>query len=220
MAKVFISVGHGGDDPGAVAGGLKEKDINLKIALACRDELLRHKVEVRMSRTRDENDTTAEAVKECNSFNAGYAIDIHNNAGGGDGAEIYHHYCGGKGKKLAENILSEIVKTGQNSRGLKTKRNSQGRDYYAFIRGTFCPSVIVECAFLDNKKDVLAVNTEAMQEVMGKAVARGILKTLGITFIPEATKLYRVQLGAFADIKNASALVDKLKAAGFEAVIV
>ena len=27
MAKVFLSAGHGGSDPGAVAYGLKEKDI-------------------------------------------------------------------------------------------------------------------------------------------------------------------------------------------------
>ena len=27
MAKVFLSAGHGGSDPGATANGLKEKDI-------------------------------------------------------------------------------------------------------------------------------------------------------------------------------------------------
>ena len=35
MPKVFIAVGHGGKDPGAVANGLKEKDINLAIAKSC-----------------------------------------------------------------------------------------------------------------------------------------------------------------------------------------
>ena len=34
MSKVFIGVGHGGADPGAVANGFKEKDLNLVIALA------------------------------------------------------------------------------------------------------------------------------------------------------------------------------------------
>ena len=32
MAKVFLSAGHGGSDPGAVANGLKEKDINLSVS--------------------------------------------------------------------------------------------------------------------------------------------------------------------------------------------
>lgn len=37
MPKVFIGVGHGGSDPGAVSNNTKEKDLNLSIALACRD---------------------------------------------------------------------------------------------------------------------------------------------------------------------------------------
>ena len=32
MARVFIGVGHGGTDPGAV-GSLVEKDVNLKLSL-------------------------------------------------------------------------------------------------------------------------------------------------------------------------------------------
>ena len=39
MKKVFLGVGHGGKDPGALGGGLRESDINLSIAQACRAEL-------------------------------------------------------------------------------------------------------------------------------------------------------------------------------------
>ena len=39
--KVFLGVGHGGTDPGASANGLKEKDVNLGIALAAREHLER-----------------------------------------------------------------------------------------------------------------------------------------------------------------------------------
>lgn len=56
MSKVFIGVGHGGKDPGAVAGGLQEKDINLVMALEMAKILTRHGVEVALSRTADEND--------------------------------------------------------------------------------------------------------------------------------------------------------------------
>lgn len=38
---VVIDAGHGGKDPGAGLGALKEKDLVLKLALALRDELLR-----------------------------------------------------------------------------------------------------------------------------------------------------------------------------------
>lgn len=185
MAKIFIGVGHGGSDPGAVANGLKEKDLNLAISLACRDELQRHGVMVGMSRIKDENDPLSNEIKECNSFGPDYAVEIHNNAGGGDGAEIFHHYGGGKGKTLAQNVLHEIIAIGQNSRGLKTKKNSAGKDYFGWIRETKAPAILIESAFVDNKKDVAIIDTSSEQKAMGIAIAKGVLKTLGIKWVPE-----------------------------------
>ena len=72
--KVFIGVGHGGADNGAVANGLREDNLNLAISLACRDELVRHGVNVLMSRTKDEPAPTADEVKECNAFKPNYAL--------------------------------------------------------------------------------------------------------------------------------------------------
>lgn len=226
--KVFISVGHGGSDPGAVANGIKEKDVNLVIALACRNELVRHGVDVGISRTKDEDDKTK--VAECNAFCSAsdYALDIHNNAGGGDGVEIYHHYKGGASKTLAQNVLDAIVAIGQNSRGLKIRKNALGKDYYQFIRETKCPAIIVECAFLDNKKDVQIINTDAEQKAMGVAIAKGVLKELGIAWKEEkvvtttttSKKLYKVQVGSYAVRENAEAMVKKLKADGYDAIIV
>lgn len=180
MAKVFIGVGHGGSDPGAVANGVKEKDLNLAIAKACRNELKKYGVSVKMSRTKDENDAISEEIKECNAYSPHLAVDIHNNAGGGDGAEVYYHYGGGTGKILAENILAEIVKTGQNSRGAKIRKNSKGKDYYGFIRETSCPAVIVECAFVDNAQDLKFLASKAKKKKAGQAIAKGILITLGV----------------------------------------
>ena len=181
--KVFLGVGHGGSDPGAAANGFNEKDLNLDIALACKDELIRHNIVVQMSRTKDEDDTLTEEIKECNAFAPDLAIDIHNNAGGGDGAEAFYHYGGGKSKELAENVLAEIVAIGQNSRGAKIKKNAQGRDYFGFIRETVAPAVIVECAFLDNKTDVQIIDTAAERKAMGVAIAKGIIKTLGMAWV-------------------------------------
>ena len=217
--KVFISAGHGGSDPGAVANGVKEKDLNLSIALACRDVLVKHGIEVKMSRSKDENDPVSEEVNECNAFGPDLAVSIHNNAGGGDGGEVFHHHGGGKGKTLAENILAEMVKVGQNSRGIKTRVNSQGKDYYAFIRNTSCPAVIVECAFVDNATDLQIVATEAKRKAMGGAIAKGILKTLGVSY--EGEKGYwKVMVGAYLYKENAVAMQKKIKAVGFDAFIV
>lgn len=187
--KVFLGVGHGGSDPGAVGNGFKEKDLNLSIAKACCDELKRHGVDVKMSRTKDENDDVTERIKECNAFNPDLALDIHNNAGGGDGAEVYYYSGGGKSKTMANNVLAEIVKIGQNSRGAKVKKNSSGQDYFAFIRETNPPAVIVECAFVDNKTDIAIIDTVAEQKKMGVAIAKGVLKTLGIAYKQEPKTL-------------------------------
>jgi N-acetylmuramoyl-L-alanine amidase len=229
--KVYIGVGHGGSDPGACANGLKEKNLTLSIALACQDELARHGVLVKMSRTKDETDSVAAKVSECNKFGPDLALDIHINAGGGDGAEVFHSINGGTGKTLAKNILAEIVKTGQNSRGTKTKKNSSGSDYFGFIRSINCPSIIVECAFIDTKKDIQIIDTKAEQVAMGVAIAKGILKTLGIAYKAQETpkeepkkedtgKIYRVQVGAYSVKANAEAMQKKLKAAGYDAIIV
>ena len=210
--KVFIGVGHGGADNGAVANGLREDALNLAIAKACNDELIRHGVSVLMSRTKDENDPLVDEIKECNAFNPDYAVEIHNNAGGGDGVEIYHHFGGGKGKTLAQNVLNEVVAIGQNSRGLKTKKNSSGKDYFGWIRDTKAPACLVECAFVDNKKDIAIIDTAAEQKAMGIAIAKGVLKTLGIKWVAEKT--YTLSVSNLTKAK-ADALKKDLTAKGY-----
>lgn len=179
MKKVYLGVGHGGKDSGAV-GYIVEKDVNLQIALACKDFLETNGVEVKISRTTDKDKELTERIKECNAYDPDLAIDIHNNAGGGDGFEVYHTIYGGTGKTLAQNIEEEVKAIGQNSRGLKTKKNSSGKDYFGFIRQIVCPSIITETAFVDNKVDAEQIDELSEQRVFGVAIAKGILKTLGI----------------------------------------
>ena len=178
--KVFIGVGHGGSDSGAV-GYIVEKEANLVMALACRDYLTAHGVEVRMSRTKDEEDPINEEVRECNAYNPDLAIDVHNNSGGGDGFEVYHTLNGGTGKVLAQNIEKQVIKIGQNSRGCKTRQGQRG-DYYAFVRDTKCPAVICEGVFVDTKADAAQAGTKEKQQEFGIAYAKGILDTLGIKY--------------------------------------
>ena len=224
--KVYVGVGHGGKDPGAVSGKHKEAAYALDIANACTAELKRHGVEVMQSRTSDITETSAAKIKECNNYNPDLALDIHLNAGGGDGFEVYHSINGGKGKILAQNIEKQVKTIGQNSRGVKTKKNSSGKDYFGFVRQTTCPAVLVECAFIDNKADVAFVDTLAERQKMGVAIAKGILKALGVAYKAPAstgstkTVIYKVQVGAYTRKANAEATVKKLKAAGYDAVIV
>lgn len=180
MAKVYLGVGHGGSDSGAVEY-IVEKDVNLQMALACKDYLEANGVNVKISRTTDVDKDLNARINECNAYDPDLAIDVHNNAGGGDGFEVFHTIYGGTGKTLAENIEKEVKAIGQNSRGCKTKKRSDGTDYYGFIRWINCPSVICEGVFVDNKSDAAQADTLAEQKAFGVAYAKGILKTLGIT---------------------------------------
>ena len=175
MAKVFLSAGHGGSDPGAVAYGLKEKTINLNIMLACRDELKRHGVTVVCSRTKDENDPVGEEVREANKSGADVAASFHSNGGKGDGSESYYYPTSKAGKKLAELCEKHVKAIGQNSRGVKTKN-------LAFVRDTKMVAVLCECAFVDNNKDNDIIDTVAEQKKFGVAYAKAILEYLGIKY--------------------------------------
>lgn len=212
MAKVFIGVGHGGNDSGAVANGFKEKDMTLKIADACRLYLENQGVNVKMSRYQDENDPVTEEVNECNAFDPDLAVDAHINAGGGDGFEIYHTVNGGTGKTLAQNIEAEVKALGQNSRGVKTRKNSSGSDYYAFIRNTKCPAVIAELGFIDNLTDLQAFDEDHELKAFGEAYAKGILKTLGIS---TGTNIgTNTNVGSSSSGYTGNSIVDYLKSIG------
>lgn len=216
MKKVFIGVGHGGSDSGATSDGYKESNMNLEMALACKEELERHGVEVKISRVTDENDPLSEEIREANSFNPDLAIDIHNNSGGGDGFEIFYYSGGGTSKVLAQNIEEQVKLMGQNSRGLKTKLNSNGKDYFGFIREIKAPSVIAEGVFIDNKTDMGIANTKEKQRKFGVAYAKGILKTLGISYIepnkPEqAVQKYAVLINLYGDIIKAKGVACMLE---------
>ena len=220
MAKVFLSAGHGGKDPGAVAYGLKEKDINLQALLACQAELVRHGVTVVCSRTADENDPVAQEVKEANASGADIAVSFHANAGGGDGFEAYYYSKSTKGKKLADLCAKYVKNIGQNV------RRTKARDELKFINGTTMTAVLVESFFLDNDKDNNIGDTVAEQKAFGVAYAKAILEYLGIKYkaaTPPAApkgKLYRVQVGAYAVRANAEDMQKKIKAFGFDAFIV
>ncbi len=178
--KVFLNAGHGGSDSGAVKY-LVEKDVNLKMAKACHDYLTARNVDVLMGRDADVDRTSSQITNMCNDYNPDCAVDIHNNAGGGDGFEVYHSInSGSRGIPLAKAIEAEVIKIGQNSRGLKSRRGDNG-DYYYFIRQIACPSVICEGVFVDNKADAAQADTDEECRAFGEAYAKGILKFLGIS---------------------------------------
>ena len=180
MAKVIIGVGHGGMDSGALGGGLREADVNLVMALTMAEELRRYGVQVAMSRTRDENDPLEEEITEANAYGPDLAIDVHNNAGGGDGFECYiqtNQYAK-MSRAFGETLERQVKALGQNSRGVKV-RTYAGGDYYGFLRCVKAPAVLVEGAFLDTADRQIIASVEK-QQAFGRAYAKAALEVLGI----------------------------------------
>lgn len=179
MAKVFIGVGHGGSDPGA-AGTVTEKDAVLTIALEAKAELQRHGVQVGISRTADEEGSLTKEIRMANEFAPDIAIEIHANAGGGDGFEGYVQTdrFPAESRSCAEAIEKRVRALGQNSRGIKTKPGSHG-DYFAWLREVEYPAVLLEGFFVDSP-DAEDFDSAAEQQALGRAYAHGVLDHLGI----------------------------------------
>ena len=222
MAKVFLSAGHGGSDPGAVAYGLKEKDINLNTLLACNEVLVKHGVTTILSRSKDENDPVGQEVKEANASGASLAVSFHANAGGGDGFEAYYYTSNAKGKKLAKLGEKYVKALGQNSRGIKS-----GNHLY-FLKHTNMTAVLFESFFVDNDRDNNIGDTVKEQKAFGIAYAKAILEYLGIKYNgssttssnDSSTPLYRVQVGVYKEKKKAEDALKKVKKAGFTDAVI
>lgn len=224
--KVFIGVGHGGSDPGAVKY-VKEADANLQMALGLKAELERHGVKVGISRVKDENDPLSEEIKEANAFAPDLAVECHNNAGGGNGFEVYRQTNGyaEQSRRLAQCIEARVVASGQQSRGVKTRLNGSGTDYFGWCRQVKAPAVLCEGFFVDNLADSNDYNTAAKQQAFGRVYAWGVLDYLGIAVKPQTDKPvdklpdnplpYTVQVGAFVSVQNAQRLADQLKERGY-----
>lgn len=158
-----------------------------------------------------------QAVNDSNRVEPNLHFCIHSNAGGGRGAEIYAYSPGGEGEKAAKIIYSEISAITPTA-----DRGVQFNPSLYELRNTTAPSVLVEVAFHDNPDDAAWIMNNI--ENIGIALAKGVLKYLGITYVAAKNtsvgqKLYRVQVGAYADKANAEEMLKRLTTAGFEGLI-
>src|SRR5699024_2066286 len=70
--------------------GLREKDLNLKIAKEVNKRLKKYKgVSTKMSRTSDKYLSLSQRTNKASKWGADYFLSIHINAGGGTGYEDY-----------------------------------------------------------------------------------------------------------------------------------
>ena len=215
MSKVFIDAGHGGKDPGAIGNELKEKDIVLNVALKVGKELERHGINVEYSRKSDKFISLSDRAVMANKAKADVFVSIHCNAFGdkkAQGVEVFHYPNKSEGKKLATSILDSIInaKLYTRNRGIKT-------DTFAVLRKTKMTAVLIEIGFITNSQDAALLKNK--QSEFATAIAKGVLKYLGINYKPSnnsnSKELYKVQVGAFSNKANAEKLSNELKKKGY-----
>lgn len=175
-------------------------------------------------------------VNACNTHTVDLDVSIHFNAGAGDatgngqttGTEVYLYSTSSKARVHAEKVCAAIAGLGFRNRGLKYSTSLY------FLRNSKAPAMLIECCFVDDKDDVQLYDCQKMAD----AIVYGITGQIAASAeepepeemeaaAPEAetpvgtgAQLLRVQVGAYAVEANAMAMQDKLKAAGFDAIIV
>ncbi len=186
---VMIDPGHGGLDTGTTGkplGGIKEKDYTLNTSLATTEYLRSKGINVIMTRDTDKTLSLGNRTALSNSLRPDLFTSIHYNASDttGNGVEVFYKLKdknGGTTKTLATNILNRILeKFNLKNRGTKTRTLSTDptKDYLYVLRTNDMPAVLVECAFLDNEKDMSLLNTSNKVKEMGTQIGKGIEDSL------------------------------------------
>jgi len=166
---IIIDVGHGGKDSGTVYKNIKEKDINLDIALKLKEELILNGVNVLMVRDGDFDlsEPNANRRKKSDFDNR---IDMINYSGADMFLSIHINYLGDSryygaqtfytvgNEKIAESIQNSFKK--QINSPMKARKISN--DIYMYKKLNI-PGVLIECGFLSNSKERLLLLNDKYQ---------------------------------------------------------
>lgn len=178
-----------------------------------------------------QSDILKKIVAKCNAHTVDLDVSIHFNSGAGDktgngkttGTEVYVYSAVSKTKSYAEKVCKAIAELGFRNRGVKYSTSLY------VLKNTKAPAMLVECCFVDDKDDVQFYDYKSM----ASAIVYGITgqriqepaetESAGAgeeTATGTAKKLGRIQVGAYSDPENIKAMQAKLKAAGFESIVV
>ena len=188
MVDILIDAGHGGIiDSGAVGvTGLKEKDVNLTLALKLGKLLESKNVKVAYTRETDVslgktvNEDLQERVRISNNVvKPKYFVSIHNNwvsSPNVSGTETFIIGTGGNAEKLAADVHGELI----NEIKLVDRKVKIGNFYV--LRNTICPAILVEVAFLSNSGDEKLLRNNDFLDKAVTGIAKGICKRLGVAW--------------------------------------
>ena len=182
--KISVCIGHGKSqsgqyDSGAVASGYQEFKLARAIGKYLKQELSKYNCTVDLINY-DGDKNLAERIKYVNSKGYDLNMELHLNAGGGTGPEVYYKHNSKQGKALATAISKSIATNlGLKDRGAKTKLVS-GQDYFGCVREIKCMTFLIETVFIDTKGDRDKVIYASGQEQCAKAIATAVAKYYGL----------------------------------------
>ena len=206
MIKVVIDAGHGGEDNGASAGNVLEKDLNLMISRYMYEQFRNKGIPVTLIRQTDETISPSERVQRIlNAYGDDsnvVVISNHLNAAssdyqGAEGAEVI--YALRNNDTLAKNILQSLENAGQVVRTYYQRRlpSNTAKDYYFIHRDTKTTEpLIIEYGFIDNPADLERIQDNYRKYVDG--VVNAVIATKQGTIIEpdyEGLNIYVVKSG-------------------------
>lgn len=183
---VCIDAGHGGNDSGNVSvSGIKEKDVDLSVALKVGKILQDNGINVIYTRPSDsvtwskDNDLKPR-FDIANNAKADFFVSIHCNSfpsnPSANGVETYYTDSDAIGQKLAQAIQDGLVKnTGLTNRGIKV-----GLAQHEILRGTSGNAVMVQLGFMSNQQEGDLLGTSDFQNKSASAIANGIIKSIAL----------------------------------------
>jgi N-acetylmuramoyl-L-alanine amidase len=225
MPKIYLDAGHGGKDSGAAANGILEKDIVLKLVKKMEQLLKNYEdAEVILSRASDKFLSLDERTDEANAANADVLVSVHINAAGATSArgfESYRYPTADAGTVAFQNVMhTEIMRAiGSNisDRGKKTAN-------FHMVRESEMKAVLTENLFISNAADAKLLKDDNFLDKIAQGHVNGLEKFLGLKKRIERPpqqpeKLYKVQVGAFAEKENAEGLASQLRKDGYRPFI-
>lgn len=188
---VVIDPGHGGTNLGAEYNGFLEKEMNMAVAKAMYEELsLYEDITVYLTHDTAENSMTIqERADFAASVHADFVFCLHFNMSAEQqlfGSEVWISAFGEEnrqGYRFGILQLTEMQSMGLSLRGVKTRLNEEGQDYYGILR--FCeeygiPAALIEHCHLDNERDTPFYDEEEDLIAFGRADATAAAKFFGL----------------------------------------
>ena len=187
---VVIDPGHGGENLGGEYEDYTEKEMTLVVANAMKEELEKYDgITVYMTRTGDQELSLEERCDFAKDVDADFLFCLHFNLSGEHtlfGAECWVSAFGenySKGYSFASVEINMLQEMGLYSRGIKTRLNNRGTDYYGIIRHSVenkLPCVLIEHCHLDHENDQPFYDHDQKLKDFGVLDATAVAKYFGL----------------------------------------